>query len=136
MLKLKRVVASLLATATVSALSIGALAVDYKHWEFDLSPSKGSYQFSGRAEKQDNEDSALIHCESGSVSSARSLTVAVYKAKTFTTSNCISTPIAVSDANDKQYYIDYTVDRGAGSINYLCASAGYYSAKITGHWDP
>lgn len=136
--KLKRIAAVLAVAATVSALSVSAFAVDYKHYEFDLSPKSGSYAFSAAAEKQDNEDKAMALCTGGDVSSTRYVNLSIYKSSSYNTAYCIADPVPVTSVGgpEDNYEIKYKVTRGAGSKNYLCASAGYYAASVKGRWDP
>lgn len=136
--KLKKTVAILMAITAVSATSISAFAVDYKHYEFDLSPKSGSYAFSAAAEKQDNDDFARALCTGGNVSSTRYVNLSIYKSNSYNTAYCIADPVPVTHVGDPEdnYKIYYNVTRGAGSKNYLCASTGYYTASVSGRWDP
>lgn len=136
--KLKKVIAAVMAAATVSALSVSAFAVDYNHYEFDLSPKSGSYAFSPAAEKQDNASYAMARCTGGNVTSTRYVNLSIYKKNTYITSYCVADPVPVTSVGEPEdnYQINYNVTRGSGSTNYLCASTGYYAASVEGRWDP
>lgn len=138
MASIKKIIAVVAAAATVSALGVVAFAGtdEYTQNDFDFKlAGRGQYMWTAKAEKEDNEDYAVVYTTGGYVSSENPVYMSVHKSKSLSSSDRLSGSITVTSPSDR-YEIDYTTIRGAGSYNYLYVSSGYNAAQIKGYWLP
>lgn len=141
MSKLKKVVAALIAAATVSALSISVFAEEYSHPPFNFDLKGSNYAFTeDKSPKEDNQDYAMARCKEGNLTNTRYMTFSVYKQKIHLSTYCVSyktTAYSAGNAEDN-YQINYksTSLPSKGDELYLCGETGQYSAKASGKWDP
>lgn len=138
MASIKKIIAVVAAAVTVSALGVVAFAGtdEYTQNVFDFRlAGRGQYMWSNVAEKEDNEDYAVVYTTGGYVSSENPVYMSVHKSKSLSSSDRLSGSITVTSTSDR-YEIDYTTIRGAGSYNYLYVSSGYNAAQIKGYWLP
>lgn len=132
-MKLKKILAVVLATATIatSAMGITANAAN-ETFSFDLDPY-GDSDWSYGNEKDDNEQTAYIHPQTGYVNSTHCIYFTLYKATNTASSNKISNSKKISSLGGT-YTIPYTTYRGTGSISYIYANTSYYDANVVGYW--
>ncbi len=139
MSKLKKVVAAVMAAATVNALSVSAFA-EYSHPPFDFDIKGSSYSFSDSATKEDNQDYAMARCKEGNLTDSRYIQLSVYKRAIHSSYYCISykTPAYSAGQIEDNYQINYKSDSVPNKYSsvYLCGETGQYSAKVSGKWDP
>lgn len=135
--KIKKVVASLAAVATVSAVSISAAAYTNNPLQ-NFSISSNSNKWSDAATKEDGfESGAGVHATGGTVSSTRPIYFTVYNQKRLSNINRGSST-AVLRGNNQDITINYT-DRDIvyqGGTYYLLGETGVYSSSIVGYWNP
>lgn len=140
MASIKKIIAVVAAAATVSALGVEAFAIaghrqiPQNEFHFELA-GRGQYKWSNMAEKEDNEDYAVVYTTGGYVSSENPVYMSIHKSTSLSSSDRLSGSITVTSPSDR-YEIDYTTIRGAGSHNYLYVSSGYNAAEIEGYWLP
>lgn len=138
MASIKKIIAVVAAAATVSALGVEAFAGtdEYTKNDFDFKlAGRGQYMWTDKAEKEDNEDYAVVYTTGGYVSSENPVYMSIHKSTSLSSSDRLSGSITVTSPSDR-YEIDYTTIRGAGSHNYLYVSSGYNAAQIKGYWLP
>lgn len=135
--KLKITTATLAAILAVGTIGIGAYAANptYKYTFPTISaPEKGGTVFSDGAEKLSNEPhEAKVFAATGFVTDTSFLYMAVYRSPSvgYTVTSSYKLTKLGTD-----FVLPYTTERGAGSINYLGASSGYYAANVAGSWEP
>lgn len=140
MTKIKKIAASILAAASISAMGITsfaattATATDYKdvYYSFSLSPWKS--QFISQGVKQDSSGTnyAKVYTEDGNLSDNVYVQFDIFDGYD---GNLISETVKAT-RNNSSYSIDYTESRGENSISVLRATAGRYSVYSTGYWRP
>lgn len=140
MSKLKKVVAALMAAATVGALSISVFA-EYSHPPFNFDLTGDNYAFTkDAAAKEDNQDYAMARCKEGNLTDTRYMTFSVYNKKSHLSSNCVSYKTTAYSAGniEDNYQINYKSSSlpSKGDGLFLCGETGQYSAKASGKWDP
>ena len=127
MSKLKRIVAAVMAAATVSALSVSAFA-EYSHPPFDFDIKGSGYSFSTSAVKEDNQDYAMARCKEGNLTDTRYIQLSVYKNAIHSNSYCISSKTTAYSAG--QDADNYQINYKSGSVPskdstvYLCGETG------------
>lgn len=131
--KFKKMTTVFLVCAAIATSTLGITASAMKlSFYFNLSDKGGSSWSSGN-EKDDNEQTAHIHTTSGTASSSAYIYFQLYKNTDATSANTLSNAVKIT-SNSGEYLIPYTVYRGAGSISYIHANAGYYGASSSGYW--
>ena len=134
MTKFKRLAASIMAAATLATSAIGAMSASAskERFYFDLGGRRLSAWSAGN-EKDDNEQTAYIHPETGYITSAAYEYFTLYKAQNATTANKLSNSKKISSLG-VTYTIPYTTYRGTGSISYIHATSSYYGSDVSGYW--
>lgn len=131
MSKLKKVVAALLATATVGTLSVSAFA-DYAHPEFDFNLNRFNLGFSKAAVKQDSYNYAMANCKEGNINSTSYILLSVVPSNT---TNKVSNEIMVTSLSN--YRLDYRAGKYSENSSYrLRGETDEYGAYVSGKWDP
>lgn len=136
MTKIKKFAAAIVAAVSIGAIGVGAYAAsdqlpDYYSFTFK---GYGGAEFSPGEEKDNNEDYALVDIENGYLSSTAYVYLAVFKAQTAT--SAITNSYLATKVGGDRIKLNYTQQRGAGSINYLGATGSYYGSQLSGHWQP
>lgn len=132
MSKLKKIVATLMATATVASLSVSAFAVDYKHPGFDFDLGKGGSACTKETIKQDSLDYAMVNCKEGNVDNVAHMWMCIYGSHDM---RFVTNSINVTTLNN--YRFDYNDGTYAEGWYYqLTGSTDTYSAYVKGKWDP
>lgn len=133
MTKFKRIVATIMATASIATGAMGITANAAKaRFYFDFDDKGGSAWSSGN-EKDDDEQLAYIHPETGYITSTSYEYFTLYKAQNATASNRLSDSKKIT-ALGVTYTIPYTTYRGTGSISYIHANGSYYGSDVSGYW--
>ena len=134
--KVKRIVASLVATATVGAVSLSASAYSTNYFNFNI-PYEG-YNWSVEAKKEDGFDSdAVLHPSDGTVSSNIPIFVTVYS-KQQRNNAYRGSSTATMKSNSNAVTIKYTDSSlvHQGGYYYLLGETGAYSSSANGKWNP
>lgn len=134
MKKSKKLISALAAVVAAGAISVTAFAAsNATGYYFKLKcGERGGVDWSGPKEKENNEQKATVTTTGGYVSSTSYININIYDDDQTT---LISTTAQVISPSD-DYILKYKKLRGAGSDNYLCGRAGYYSAEVAGDWTP
>lgn len=135
--KIKKVVASLAAVATVSAVSISAAAYTNTPLK-DFNIASYSNKWSSAATKEDGFASgAGVHSRGGTVSTNRPIYFTVYNQQRLSNINRCGSTVAMRSNND-DISIGYTDSNLVyeGGRYYLLGETGVYSASIEGYWNP
>ena len=133
MKKIKRVVASLVTLAAISALGVSASA--YKDPDFNFYIGEDSGNWSKAAVKEDSLNTAGVHTRDGTVSSSKPLYATVYSAMIPGNTYRVSTTAILKSksADETMIYTDYYAE---GEKYYLRGETGAYSLTAEGYWNP
>jgi len=134
MTKFKRLAASIMAAATLATSAIGVMSASAakERFYFNLG-DRGQSAWSDGNEKDDDEQTAYIHPETGYLTSTSYEYFTLYKAQNATTANKLSDSKKISSLG-ATYTIPYTTYRGTGSISYIHATSSYYGSNVSGYW--
>jgi hypothetical protein len=134
MTKFKKIAASIMVAVTLATSATGAISASAAKERFYFSlGDRGQSGWSEGNEKDDNEQTAYIHTETGSVTSTAYEYFTLYKTQNATTANKLSDSKKISSLG-AAYTIPYTTYRGTGSISYIHASSSYYGSSVSGYW--
>lgn len=139
MTKIKKIAASILAAASISAMGITSYAAtaqttSYKDvdYSFSLSPWKSTFTSVGAKEDSSANNYAKVYTEDGNLSNN---VYAQFDIFDYADADLISNTVKAT-SNNSSYRLDYTKALGEGSLNVLRATAGRYSVYSTGYWHP
>ncbi len=128
--KLKKIVAVLMAAATVSALSVSAFAYMSPPFEFNL--NKKDSEYTGGEIKEDNLSYARVNCTNGNVDETAYIWLMIHNQKR---GDCVSYRQKATDLLN--YQIDYyDGENGEGLYYMLHGETDSYGAYLKGRWDP
>lgn len=130
--KIKRIFASLMAAATVGAVSISAFAADTEYYFNFKTYDYGGEDSESAVMKQNQKQYATIKVRGGYVSDTAFAYLSVHANEN---GNCVSERKKVTITHD-DITLDYTTTRGNGSYNFLKASSGYHGIQLSGYWIP
>ncbi|MCM1061635.1 MAG: hypothetical protein NC452_15305 [Eubacterium sp.] len=131
MSRLKKIVAAVMAAATVSALSVSAFA-DYAHPEFSFNLNAHRTAYSSPADKQDNLNYAMANCKEGNIDSTAYMWLSVVDANTY---GQVSGEVKATSLNN--YRLDYYSGKYSNGSSYrLRGKTEAYGAYVKGKWDP
>lgn len=131
MSKLKKVVAAIMAAATVGTLSISAFAVDYKNTPFDFNLGQYSNSYSTKAQKQDDLGYAMVNCKEGNVDSTAYIWMYVCR---YEKGARVSEYVKITELNNHKF--NYTATCSKNQNFQLYGYTGSYGAYVKGKWDP
>ncbi len=138
MTKIKKLAASILAAASISAMGITSFAAakttSYEDvpYSFNLSPWNATFTSVGTKEDSSVNNYAKVYTEDGNLSNN---VYAQFDIFDYNDADLISNTVKAT-SNNSSYRLDYTEARGEGSLNVLRATAGRYSVYSSGYWRP
>lgn len=132
MSKLKKVVATLMATAAIASMSVTAFAVDYDSPDFNFNLGKYGTTYSAAVYKQDDLSYAKANCREGNIDSTAYIWLSVYSDYT---GKRISNEVKATSLYN--YQLDYySGEYWNGRKCKLCGKTDAYGAYVKGNWDP
>lgn len=133
MTKFKKILATIMATASFATTAMGLTAYAAKeNFNFDFN-GYGGLQWSLGNEKDDDVQIAYIHPETGYITSDAYEYFTLYKDTDISSSNKLSDSVKITSLGGV-YTIPYTTYRGTGSTSYIAATGSYYASDVQGYW--
>lgn len=133
MTKLKTIVATLVATATVSAVGITASAA-YSNPPYSFNIGYNSGNWSNAATKEDNTNIVDVHTTGGTVCGQMPMYVTTYSLRNLN-NKYRETNTGMLDSNDDTAILYYEGSHSKGSTHYLRGETGNYSITASGYWN-
>ncbi len=130
--KLKRIVASVMAAATVSAMGITASAYSYPPFKFSLGYNSGDF---AAAVKEDTLQTAGVHTTGGTVSAQKPMSVTVYSTDVANNTYRMTDTKSLT-SNSDNCTLTYEITANKNTTYYLRGESGRYSLTASGTWNP
>lgn len=132
MKKIKTIVASVMAAATVSAMGITASAYANPGFDFNIGYNSGNW---ASAVKEDTLNTAGVHTTGGTVSAQQPMSVTVYST-TVANNTYRMTNTKTLTSNKDDCTLTYEKSANKDTTYYLRGESGRYSLTAKGYWNP
>lgn len=131
-MKIKTIVASVMAAATVSAMGITASAYSNPDFDFEIGYNSGDWD---AAVKEDTLQTAGVHTNGGTVSAQKPMSVTIYSSQVANNTYRMSNSKTLT-SNSDNCTLTYEKTANKDTTYYLRGESGRYSLTATGYWNP
>lgn len=132
MKKIKTIVASVMAAATVSAMGITVSAYSNPGFDFNIGSNSGNW---ASAVKEDTLSTAGVHTTGGTVSAQKPMSVTIYSTMVANNTYRMSDTGTLT-SNSDNCTLTYEKTANKNTTYYLRGESGRYSLTATGYWNP